>query len=94
MDVDGIDISEKRIQVTRNYLKVAPEKGKNFGSGNYVVADLNKIVLEECAYDSVVAWDTLHHIPEIDRLMAQVKKALKPGGNFVALDHIGKQGGK
>lgn len=88
MDVDGVDISEKRIQVAKDYLEVAPEK-KNFGSINYIVADLNKIVLEESVYESVVVWDTLHHIAEIDRLVEQIKGALKPGGNFVALDHIG-----
>lgn len=88
MDVDAIDISEKRIQVAKDYLEVAPEK-ENFGSVNYVVADLNKILLEKSAYNSVVVWDTLHHILEIDRLMGEVKKALKPGGNFLALDHIG-----
>lgn len=88
MDVDGMDISERRIQAAKDYLEVAPEK-KNFGSINYIVADLNKIVLEESTYDSVVVWDTLHHIPEIDRLMGEVKGALKPGGNFITLDHIG-----
>mgnify|MGYP003681953750 CR=1 FL=1 len=88
MHVDGIDISGRRIQIAKEYLKVAPEKEK-FGSVNYIVADLNKIMLEESAYDSVVVWDALHHIPEIDRLMRQVKRALKPGGNFLALDHIG-----
>ena len=88
MDVDGIDISEKRIQVARRYIEVAPGKG-NFGSINYIIADLNKIVFKDNIYESVVVWDALHHIPEIDRLMREVRKALKPGGNFVALDHIG-----
>lgn len=89
MVVDAVDISKKRIQIAKDYLKVAP-KGGNFGNVTYVVADLNKITLEEFIYDSVVVWDTLHHIPEIDRLMNQVKRALKPGGNFIVLDHIGQ----
>lgn len=88
MHVDGIDISARQIQIAKEYLEVAPEREK-FGSVNYIVADLNKIMLEESAYNSVVVWDALHHIPEIDRLMKQVKRALKPGGNFLALDHIG-----
>jgi len=71
MDVDGVDISEKRIQIAKDYLEVAPEK-KNFGSINYIVADLNKIVLEESVYESVVVWDALRHIAEIDRLVEQI----------------------
>lgn len=88
MNVEGIDISEKRIQVAKDYLEIAPEKEK-FGSINYKVADLNKIILEECAYQTVVVWDALHHIPEIERLIKEIRKALKPGGNFLVLDSIG-----
>lgn len=88
MRVDGIDISRKRIAVAQSYLEVAP-KGENFGSINFIVADLNKIVLEKSAYEAVVVWDALHHIPEIERLVKEVRKALKPGGNFLVLDSIG-----
>ena len=88
MHVDAVDISRKRIEVAKNYLTIAPEK-ENLGNINYMVADLNRIVLEPNAYDAVVVWDTLHHIPAIERLLIGVKKALKPGGNFLVLDHIG-----
>lgn len=87
MNVEGIDISEKRIQVAKDYLEIAPEK-ESFGSVNYIVADLNKITLEERAYQTVVVWDALHHIPEIERLVKEVRKALKPGGNFLVLDSL------
>lgn len=89
MHVDAVDISRRRIEVARNYLAKAPKK-ENFGSINYMVADLNRIVLESHAYDAVVVWDALHHILEIEKLIKEVKKALKPGGNFLVLDHIGR----
>jgi len=88
MAVDAIDISEGRIQIAKDYLAIAP-KTEKFGSINYIVADLNEIILEKSVYESVVAWDTMHHIPKIDRLMDEVEKALKPGGNLIALDHVG-----
>ena len=88
MDVDSFDISNKRIEIAKEYLKNNPFK-EGFGSINYQVADINKINLEKSKYQSVVSWDTLHHIPAIDRLVKEIYESLKPNGYFVIYDHIG-----
>jgi len=88
MDVVGIDISRKRIAIAKNYFISVKEK-EVIGNIDYVVADLNRIVFEECQYDAVIVWDVLHHIPEIEHLINEVMKSLKPGGNFLVLDYIG-----
>jgi 2-polyprenyl-3-methyl-5-hydroxy-6-metoxy-1,4-benzoquinol methylase len=88
MDVVGIDISRKQIEIAKNYFDCVKEK-EVIGNIDYVVADLNRIVFEECQYDAVIVWDVLHHIPEIEHLIREVRKSLKPGGNFLVLDYIG-----
>lgn len=88
MDVDGIDVSNKRIEIAKEYLKENSFK-KNFGSINYQIKDVNRIKLKKDKYQSVVSWDTLHHVPTIDRLTKEIYQSLKPNGYFVIYDHIG-----
>lgn len=59
----------------------------DFGSIEYINADLNSIDLPAQEYDAVVVWDSLHHIANLDRLLGQVRNSLKPGGVFVGVDH-------
>lgn len=64
-----------------------PCRLEDFGSVDYGYADLNNVVLPEGEYDAVVTWDALHHVAELERLLEQVRHALKPGGLFVGVDH-------
>ena len=88
MAVNGIEISAKRLEIAKEYLRNNPFK-ENFGSINYQVADINRIKLKKDKYQSVVSWDTLHHIPAIDRLVKEIYLSLKPKCYFVIYDHIG-----
>jgi 2-polyprenyl-3-methyl-5-hydroxy-6-metoxy-1,4-benzoquinol methylase len=90
MNVDGIDVSEKAIEIAKQYLMKQSSK-EGFGRINYMVGDLNKVTLTPNTYDAVVCWDALHHILNLDHLIAEVKKSLKQGGEFIVLDHIGSQ---
>lgn len=90
MNVDGIDVSEKAIEIAKQYLMKQSSK-EGFGRINYMVGDLNKVTLKPNTYDAVVCWDALHHILNLDHLIVEVKKSLKPGGKLVVLDHIGRQ---
>ncbi len=87
-DVLGMDISEGAIEIARKYARENPFT-ENFGSLEYKVADLNVIEFEPESFDFVVAWDGLHHILELDRLLQQVEQALKPNGKFLFSDNIG-----
>lgn len=88
MDVDSFEISNKRIEIAKEYLKNNPFK-EGFGSINYQIEDINKVRLEKDKYQSVVSWDTLHHIPAIYRVVKEIYDSLKPNGCFVIYDHIG-----
>jgi len=83
-DVIGIDLSPKAIEIAKRYREKA---GVVPGSAEFRVADLNRVVLPSSTYDLVYAWDGLHHVLEIERLVHEVWKALKPGGIIVIHDH-------
>ena len=84
----GIDISQGAIEIAKRFTAENPFKD-GFGSVEYQVADLNRLELPMGSFDAVVAWDGLHHILLLERLMQQIQKALVPGGLFIFSDNIG-----
>jgi 2-polyprenyl-3-methyl-5-hydroxy-6-metoxy-1,4-benzoquinol methylase len=64
-----------------------PCRLEDFGSVEYLYADLNTVNLPLHEYDAVVVWDSLHHAAALERLLDQVRGALKPGGVFLGVDH-------
>jgi len=86
--VVGVDISDKTIKIAREFAADNLVE-ESFGSLEYRIADLNTVDLDPAAYDVVIAWDGLHHILRIDRLMRQVSGSLKSDGLFIYSDNIG-----
>ena len=64
-----------------------PCRLEDFGSVEYLFADLNTVTLPANEYDAIVVWDSLHHVSSLERLLEQVRGALKPAGVFIGLDH-------
>jgi 2-polyprenyl-3-methyl-5-hydroxy-6-metoxy-1,4-benzoquinol methylase len=99
--VTGVDISPTNLAIARHmaetnarnfpylYQRFAglPCKLEEFGSVEYTYGDLNTLDLPTNEYDAVVVWDSLHHVANIERLLNQVRGALKPGGVFMGVDH-------
>lgn len=48
-------------------------------------ADATSLPFKEGAFDCVYAFGVLHHIPEVERALAEVHRALKPGGRVMAM---------
>ena len=88
MQVDGFEISDTRLNIARGYLRNNIFK-EGFGSINYQIEDINKVSLKKNNYESVASWDTLHHIPEAERVIREIYESLKPHGYFIFYDHIG-----
>ncbi|HPN34420.1 MAG TPA: class I SAM-dependent methyltransferase [bacterium] len=86
--VHAIDISRGAIALAERMAEENPFT-ENFGSLRYTVADLNRIELEKERYEAVVAWDGLHHILALDRLMQQIRSGLAPTGVFIFSDNVG-----
>ena len=87
-DVTGLDISKGAIEIARKYTRENPYITK-FGSLEYNVVDLNVIELDPDVFDFIIAWDGLHHILRLDRLLKQVHRALKQNGRIIFSDNIG-----
>jgi len=85
--VHGVDISPGAIEIARRYARDNPFR-ESFGALAYSIADLNTFEIDS-AYDVVVAWDGLHHILRLDRLLSGIARALEPGGLFIFSDNIG-----
>ena len=82
---DGLDLSAGAIELARE------EAGKYGVSDrlHYRVANLNELQFDEGIYDAVFASQSVHHIAALEHYMAQVRRALKPGGLFVINEFVG-----
>jgi 2-polyprenyl-3-methyl-5-hydroxy-6-metoxy-1,4-benzoquinol methylase len=99
--VTGVDISPANLALarymaetnTRNFPFLYPRfaglpcRLEDFGSVEYVYGDLNTINLPLHEYDVIMVWDSLHHVAALERLLEQVRAALKPTGRFLGVDH-------
>lgn len=72
--VYGVDISEEAIKYAE----------KNYPAKNltYKVGDGNQIPLKDGVVDAVVSMETIEHIEDQETFLSEVKRVLKPGGNF------------
>jgi 2-polyprenyl-3-methyl-5-hydroxy-6-metoxy-1,4-benzoquinol methylase len=99
--VTALDISQTNLALGRHMVETNPRnfpflyqkfaglpcRLEQFGSVEYIYADLNSVELPKGEYDAVVVWDSLHHVRDLERLLAQVRVSLKPNGLFLGVDH-------
>ncbi len=74
-----MDLSEKNIQRGREMHRVVP----NF---YYVVGDAHNLPFKDGAFDVVHSWAALHHFPDKNRAMGEVKRTLRDGGKLLAIE--------
>ena len=86
--VTGIDLCQPLIEQASNFVRNLREKEPGTAPTEFRRADLNAVELPADAFDYVVAWDALHHVTEIRRLMEQVWASLKEGGRIIVCDHV------
>ncbi|MCB9455423.1 MAG: class I SAM-dependent methyltransferase [Anaerolineaceae bacterium] len=85
----GMDISDKALNVARRYYESIQDSVS--GAVTYQAADLNMLELPPETYDVVAVKGTLHHLVRMDHVIAQIHKALKPGGLLWASDSHGEE---
>ncbi len=73
-EVTGVDISSENIEIAR----------KRFPRLDFRVMDAGRLDFPDACFDEVQAIDVLEHVPDLDAVLAEVKRVLKPGGAFVA----------
>lgn len=77
----AIDISEPALAVARSRLAGRPV--------SFELADLNRVSLPASAYDAVFAASSLHHLTNLEGLLDEVEKSLRPGGFLVFDEFVG-----
>ena len=80
----GLDIAPGAILKAR---QLAAEAG--ITNIRYEVADLNAYAWRENYYDLIIANGALHHIRNLEGVLAGVRKALKPDGLFYSSECVG-----
>lgn len=88
-DATGIDVSDRALEVARRYSR--SPRHEIAGSATYVAADLNRAQLPSQIYDLAVAKGILHHLVEVEHLLEQLLRCLKPGGLLWVSDTSGDE---
>ncbi|HWC64454.1 MAG TPA: class I SAM-dependent methyltransferase, partial [Thermoanaerobaculia bacterium] len=84
-NVEGIDFS-------REALRRAEARAAEAGLGQrirYRAANLDALALPAETYDIVFFHGSLHHVREVDNVLATVHRALKPGGTLFLDEYMG-----
>ena len=84
-EVRGIDASPEMIEQSRR------KAAKQGAAVEFVVAPIEELPFPEARFDLVVSSFMLHHLPDgVKRKgLAEVRRVLKPGGRFLAVDFGG-----
>ena len=82
--IHGVDVADNAVESAR---KTAQAEGLD--GLTYEVPDLNTVQLPAETYDIVYAHAALHHIFQLEHVLDQIRKTLKPGGLLVAYEYIG-----
>lgn len=74
-------------------VEIGQQRARELGRDmRFEVADLNTVVLPPRAFDLVFCHASLHHIIELERLMAQITRTLRPGGELITVDVVTRNG--
>lgn len=82
--IDLIDLSSDRLERASVRMGHLPMPIRLFPT------DLNFLTLQECSYDWILCRFTLHHIVNLEHLLCQIARSLRPGGRFVLFDYVGE----
>ena len=85
LQVTGMDACEPLIEAARKY---AQTQGIGASRLKFQAADLNLVSLPEDSYDTVIAWQSLHHLLALPRLMQEIRKTLRPGGSLLVCETV------
>lgn len=80
----GLDISERALELARQQARVA-----GFTHLEYRRADLDRLKLEPNRFEGIFVHQALHHVRDLEGCLAQVARALTPGGVFYADEYVG-----
>lgn len=73
----GVDITDNHLELTRRNFKLQNKKIE------LRKADATQLPFPDGYFDCVYSFGVLHHIPEIDKCVGEIRRVLKPGGGVM-----------
>jgi ubiquinone/menaquinone biosynthesis C-methylase UbiE len=79
--------------ISKGALKVTSKKLLNFGlTGFFIECDCENLPLKDNSFDMITGNGVLHHLPDMEKALGEIKRVLKPGGVAVFLHEPNKRG--
>jgi SAM-dependent methyltransferase len=81
------------LDINPDLLRLGRERAEERGLAvEFAEADLNTVALPDGAFDLVFCHAALHHVIALERLFEEIARALRPGGVFVTVDVVTRNG--
>lgn len=78
-DCYGVDLTDAGIETTRGHLA-------HYGlKSNLTRVDAEVLPFPDNFFDIVYSWGVIHHSERPDKIIAEIKRTLKPGGRFIGM---------
>lgn len=79
LDCYGVDLTDAAIATTEKHLA-------HYGlKSNLRRLDAERLPFEDCFFDLVYSWGVIHHSESPSRIIGEIHRTLKPGGQFVGM---------
>jgi ubiquinone/menaquinone biosynthesis C-methylase UbiE len=79
--------------ISKGALKVTEKKATNFGiAGFFIECDFENLPLKDASFDMIAGNGVLHHLPDMEKALSEIKRVLKPGGIAIFLHEPNKRG--
>jgi SAM-dependent methyltransferase len=81
--VDGVDMTPAMVELAT---REAAREG--LGNAAFAVGDATALDASDATFDGAVTRFSLHHIPLPGRVLAELRRVVRPGGAVVVADHV------
>lgn len=79
-DYTGIDASEQSVRLARKNFKI-----HGFSDPAIKVADAESLPFPDKQFDFVYSWGVIHHTPNIEKAIQEIRRILKDNGRFCVM---------
>uniref|UniRef100_A0A8R1HNG7 SAM_MT_ERG6_SMT domain-containing protein n=1 Tax=Caenorhabditis japonica TaxID=281687 RepID=A0A8R1HNG7_CAEJA len=91
LDIADLGAKLTGVTIAPNEAEIGNEKFASLGLSdrcNIVAADCHEMPFEDNTFDVAYAIYSLKYIPQLDKVMQEIQRVLKPGGKFIVYDLI------